>query len=186
MDHKTVLQKRAAHPNNKRKDLREQLWPGSDEWVWREDKEVGYVKLPRLMPLVLTLMRHLSAGAKTGDPSSVFLDLWCRSMGQGIVTITDEEDCAYSSGYASTRAVRTWRGHLFQLVNLGFILAKADGNREYGQILLLNPLAVCARLHAERKDPDGWWAAFIRRAGDVGAKVPAPLSLDGEEAKEKD
>jgi hypothetical protein len=40
-------------------------------------------------------------------------------------------------------------------------------------------------MHAERKDPEGWWAAFVRRAGDVGAKIPAPLSLGGEKAKEK-
>src|SRR5262245_66301331 len=103
MDLKSVLRKRAAHPDRKRNDLREQLWPGSDQWVWGQEKEVGYVKLPRLMPLVFTLIRHLSAREKTGDPSSVYLDLWCRSMGQGIVTITDEEDCAYSSGYTSTR-----------------------------------------------------------------------------------
>jgi hypothetical protein len=179
MEIKSVPRRRAAHPDRKRKDLREQLWPGSAQWVWGEEQEVGYVKLPRLIPLVLALIKHLSAGEKTGDPSSVYLDLWCRSMGQGIVTITDEEDCAYSSGYTSTRAVRTWRGHMFQLVTLGFLLAKTDGNREFGQILLLNPLAVCARLHAERKDPDGWWASFVRRANYVGAQIPAPLSSEG-------
>lgn len=177
MDLEAVLRKRAAHPNRKRQDLRDQLWPGSEEWVWGEEKEVGYVKAPRAMPLILGLIRHLSAGTKSGDPSAVYFDLWCRSMGQGLVTVSDEEDCAFSSGYTSTRAVRTWRGHMFQLVSLGFILAKADGNREFGQVLLLNPLAVCARLRAEGKVPEAWWTSFARRVSEVGAKIPPPLDL---------
>lgn len=165
--------------DGKRRALRESLWPGSEAWIWgQEEKNAGYVMLPRLIPLVLVLIRHLSDGAKSGDPSSVYFDLWCRCVSDGIVTVKDEQDCAYSAGYTSNRAVRTWRGHMLQLHELRFILAEKDGNREYGQILLLNPLAVCVRYHEEGKTPEGWWGAFTRRATEIGADLPPALVRD--------
>jgi hypothetical protein len=141
---------------------------------------VGFATLPRLMPLVLHLIKHLAGGEKTGDPSPVYLELWCRDFGQGLVSITDEQECAYGSGYSSSRALRTWRGHVLRLAELGFVLVKAEGNREYGQVLLLNPLAVCSRLHAEGKTPNEWWTAFVRRASEIGAPIPPPLDLSAQ------
>src|SRR5207248_171312 len=102
-----------------------------------------------LLPLILHLIKHLSSDGGTGDPSPVFTELWCRDMGQKIVSITDEAQCAYASGYSSSRALRTWRAHMLRLVELGFILCKREGLREYAHVLLLDPLAVCARLRQE-------------------------------------
>lgn len=167
--------------DRRRAALRDRLWPGSAGWIWDfndRDGVVGFATVPRLMPLILHLIKHLAGGAGgTGDPSPVYLELWCRDFGQGIVSISDEMECAYASGYSSSRALRTWRGHMLRLVELGFLMNQQEGLREYGQVLLLNPLAVCARINAEGATPDGWWAAFVRRANEIGAPIPAPLDL---------
>jgi hypothetical protein len=173
-----TTRRRVNRPDRRRQDLRDQLWPGSAGWIWDiNDSEgvVGFATIPRLMPWVLHVIKLLSNGEKTGDPGPVYLELWCRDFGQGIITINDEMECAYASGYSSSRALRTWRGHMLKLVELGFILAKAEGNRDFGQVLLLNPLAVCAKLRKENKVPEEWWTSFARRASDIGAPIPAPI-----------
>lgn len=162
----------------KRTQLRNQLWPGSEEWIWDfsdKEKVIGFATVPRLLPLVIHLIQQLVSGEKGGDPTPVYLELWCRDFGQGYVSVTDEAECAYASGYASRRAVRTWRGHMERLNELGFIKVQPDGNREYGNVLLLNPLAVCHRIHQDGKTPEGWWSAFTKRASTIGALIPQPL-----------
>jgi hypothetical protein len=104
-------------------------------------------------------------------------------MGQGIISITDEAQCAYASGYSSSRALRTWRAHMLRLVELGFVLCKQEGLREYAHVLLLDPLAVCARLRQEGRVPDEWWTAFEGRANDIGATIPPPLDLTAASAE---
>jgi hypothetical protein len=176
----TAQRRRTGRPDRRRRDLRDQLWPGSAAWIWdiNDNKGVvGFATIPRLMPWVLHLIKILTNGEKTGDPSPVYLELWCRDYGQGIISIADEMECAYASGYSSSRALRTWRSHMLKLVELGFIFAKAEGIREYGQVLLLNPLAVCARLKKEGRVPDEWWTSFSRRASDIGAPIPPPIDF---------
>jgi len=165
--------------DRRRSALRDQLWPGSSGKIWdMKDREAvkGFASVPRLLPWVLHLIKHLAKEIAGGDPSMSYLELWCRDFGQGIITISDEHECAFASGYSGKRAVRTWREHMFKLLEIGFILAEAVGNREYGYVLLLNPLAVCHRLHLEKKAPDGWWAAFVSRATAIGATIPPPLN----------
>ncbi len=167
----------------RREQLREELWPGSSRWIWspNDPNTVGFVAIPRLLPLILMLIRLRAAKnptwKKVGDPSSVYLDMWSRDFGTGLVTITDEGDAAYSSGYASNRAVRTWRAHVRALVEQGWILSQSDGLREFGQILLLDPLAVCRGLRERGEVPDVFWATFLRRAGEIRATIPEALKL---------
>ena len=173
-------------PDKKRIQLRDQLWPGSSQWIWDfsdKEKVKGFATVPRLLPWVMHLIKHLSTG---GDPSSAYLELWCRDFGQSIIEITDEQECAYAAGYASTRAVRTWREHMLKLVEMGFIRVQPSGNREYGQVLLLHPLAVCRRLHEEGKTPEGWWPAFVARATAISAEVPPVLDFPKKDAKQAD
>jgi hypothetical protein len=171
--------RRVGRPDRRRRDLRDQLWPGSSAWIWdiNDKKVVGFATVPRLMPWILHLIKILTNGEKSGDPSPAYLELWCRDFGQGIITIADEMECAYASGYRSTSAMRTWHGHMLKLAELKFILAKGEGLREFGQVLLLNPLAVCARLRNENKVPDEWWTSFTRRASDIGAPIPPALDM---------
>ena len=141
-------------------------------WTINDKAVVGFATVSRLMPWICTLIRELSGG-RAGDPSSVYLELWCKDWGQGIISIQDEQECAFAAGYSGNRAVRTWKERMFKLVETGFILARQEGNREYGQVLLLNPLAVCAELHDKGSVPDEWWTSFVRRAGEIKASIPA-------------
>ncbi len=156
---------------------RAQFWPGSDAWVWdMSNKDTkGFATLPRLMPWIMSLIDHL--GGKSGAASKVYLELWCRDFGQSIITITDENECAYAAGYSSNRGLRTWRERMLQLIELKFILALADGNREYGQVLLLNPLAVCAYWKNQNRVPEEWWTSFVRRAGEIKAEIPTAFTF---------
>jgi hypothetical protein len=172
--------------DRRRAALRDRLWPGSGRWIWDftdREKVVGFATIPRLMPLILHLIKHLSGDGGTGDPSPVYLELWCRDFGQGLISISDEMECAYASGYSSSRALRTWRGHMLRLAELGFILHRQEGLREFGQVLLLNPLAVCVRLHEEGRVPDAWWTAFVGRAAEIPAPLPPALDLTAGQAE---
>lgn len=155
----------------KREELRELLWPESEQLLWTAKGTAGYTTVPRLMPLILHLIRLLS---KKGDPSSVYFELWARAFGEGIVSINDESICAYAAGYEGTRAVRSWRERILRLKELGFIDVKPQGNREIAHVLIFNPLAVCAKLRAQPSSnvPDEWWTAFAHRASEIGAEIP--------------
>lgn len=113
--------RRANTADRRHWDLRDQLWPGSATWIWdmNNSETVGFATVPRLLPWVLHLIKILVDGDKCGDPSPAYLELWCRDFGQGIISIADEEKCAYASGYHSTWARRTWRGHMVRLAELG-------------------------------------------------------------------
>lgn len=161
--------------DERREQLRERLWPGSSGWVWDPaDMTVkGYRSLTRLLPWVLSLIRDLSGG-KSGDPGMVYLELLCREMGQGLVEIDDEAGSAFAAGYDSERKLRTWRAHMRKLIELGFILAKKDGIHEFGKVLILHPLAVCARHHAAGRTTEEWWTSFVCRAAEIQAIIPDP------------
>jgi hypothetical protein len=164
-------------PDEKRAELRETLWPGSSQWCWDRHHTKGFITIPRLLPWILHLLKHLAMGTKTGDPSPAYVDLWARSFDGGFVEIKDEKECAFASGYATTRALRTWTEHMMTLVDSGFILVCRRGLREFGYVLLLNPLAVAARLQKEGRTPEGWWSSFLQRAQEISATVPGPLDL---------
>lgn len=161
-------------------NLREQLWPDSAAWIWdRNDKAnvKGFSTIPRLLPLIMILIDHLKRTGE-GDARMAYLELWSRARDNQIISIRDEEEIAYASHCTRPkRAARTWKEHMRILRRLGFVLIASDGNREIGHVLLLNPLAVAARLHKDGKTPAGWWPAFTRRAAEVGAKIPDPSSL---------
>jgi hypothetical protein len=170
-----MFRRKQNDADRRRENLRNNLWPGSEGWIWTINDElvVGFATMSRLMPWISTLIRDLSGG-RAGDPSSVYLELWCKDWGQGIISIQDEQECAFAAGYSGNRAVRTWKERMFKLVELGFIKSQQEGNREFGQVLLLNPITVCAKLRAEGKVADEWWTSFVRRAGEIKAAIPKP------------
>jgi hypothetical protein len=155
----------------KRAVLRDRLWPGSADAFWDRTNNKGFTTIPRLLPLIMSLIRKLSGRL---DPSMVYLELWARVFDEGIVSIMNEREFAFSAGYEGTRAERTMRERLLQLKELGFIRTHEDGNREFAHILLMNPLITCCQLRDAGRVEDAWWAAFNRRAGEVGADLPEP------------
>ncbi len=155
-------------PSDKRRYLRDQLWPDSEIQIWSRHHNQGFITVPRLLPLIMHLMAELS---KKGNPAQVYFDLWSRGFDEGLVTITDEAACAYSSGYVGQRAIRTWKEHIRKLEGMGFIRTKPHGNREYGYVLLRDPIRVCVELNSKRRLPIEWWASFVQRAGEIGATL---------------
>jgi hypothetical protein len=155
----------------KRINLREQLWPGSSQLIWdMGDKDLkGFATISRLMPWIMSLIDKLND--KGGAASTVYLELWCRDWGQSIISIIDEQECAYAAGYTGKRAHRTWKERMFKLVELKFIETVTVGNREFGHVLLLNPLAVCCYWRDMKRVPDEWWTSFSNRAAEIKAQV---------------
>ena len=159
---------------SRRDGLREEFWPGSFNWIWdtSTQKQKGFVTLPRLMPWITTLIRHV---CKSGDPTPVYWEFWCRHMGQGLVEIRDEEECAFAAGYTSTRALRTWYEHVRTLADCHFIDFREVGLRKVGFVFLPSPLAVARWYYEQGKTPKGWWESFRSRAREVGAEVPSSI-----------
>ncbi len=162
----------------KREMLRDTLFPGAAERVWHRRTNQGFTTVPRLLSLVAQMIRTL---APKGDPSMVYIDLWTRAFDESMVTVNDEMECAFSSGYIGNRAIRTWRERMETLEKLGFIECRPIGSRKFGQVLILDPLRVCAELkeRSPEKVSEEWWTAFITRAQEIRATIPG-VNLNGD------
>jgi hypothetical protein len=160
----------------RRQEIREEFWPDAAAWVWdpNTQKLKGFVGVSRLMPWITTLIRHLS---KSGDPTGVYWEFWCRHMGQGVVEVKDEEECAFAAGYTSSRALRTWYEHVLLLKELHFIDFREVGRRKVGYVFLPDPLSVARWYYEQDQTPKGWWASFKSRVREVGAEVSDPIDM---------
>lgn len=166
----TVDVKRRRRPklNERRIRTRDRHWPDAADRIWSRTENDGFSTIPRLLPLILVLVKSLS---KSGDPTSPYMDLWARVFDEGLIEVKNPGEFAYSSGYQGKRAVRTWTERMRELKSLGFIDYKPRAGSEIGYVLLINPLKRAVELKAENKVPDEWWDAFIERAEEVGAEV---------------
>jgi hypothetical protein len=170
-----VHRKRRKSQAEIRENLRDVLWPDCEGKVWDRHSNQGFTTVPRLIGLVMVLIKKLSK--RGADASRVYLDLWLRSFDEGFVNVVDDGELAFSSGYGGTRATRSWQERINQLHELGFIDVKPRGNTQIGYVLLWNPLRVCAQLRAKGKVDDEWWNAYIGRAADIGATLPQFKSI---------
>jgi hypothetical protein len=161
----------------KRLTLRDSLWGDAEKLVLKPD-EKGWWKAPRTLPLVLTLTRDKRITGNL-DCSAVYLELWSRDFGQGIVEIFDEAEHAFAAGYVGDRAVRSWRERVRKLAEADFLRIARKPNREIGYVLLLDPYTVVQALRDKEKIGDTWWSFFIARLQAVGVSLPmqesAPL-----------
>lgn len=166
---------KSQHMSKRYLELREQLWPGCEPEVWSRKTSKGFTTIPRILPLILhliTILDKTKHGAK-GNPSKVYLDLWCRAYDEGFLDVNDEDECAYSAGYTGSRAARTWKEHVKLLRDLGFVRTAKKGNREIGYILIVDPYWVAESLHEEKRVQEDWWNAFIARVHRTKAKLPS-------------
>ena len=161
-------QARAA--SKRRSELRDELFPAATAWV--ADDEIGFFRAPRTLPLLAHLISSKRVSGEK-DASSVYLELWARNWGEGIVMITDEADHAFAAGYTGTRAIRTWRERIRLLEEAGFIQVKAVGNRTIGAILMVHPSAAVERLRQNGRVDDSWWNAYAARRSETGEKPHA-------------
>jgi hypothetical protein len=148
---------------------RNRLWPAAGNLVWNRKHEDGFTTIPRTLPLVCALIRHLTDDL---DASRAYLDLWGRTLfDTGMVEVNDAEELAASCGYATARNERTWRERIRALVDLGFVKVAPKGTREYGFVLVLHPHDVVHQLRKAKKVPDWWWSLFEGRLAEIGAEL---------------
>ncbi len=166
---KNKRDRRKAH--ERREDLRNELWPGSADEVWSRHGTSGWTTIPRVLPLITVLLRHLTKN-NGGDASSVYIELWARVYDEGYVQISNQLDHVYASGYTGARGLRTWQERMRLLEDHGFIKIQSNGAQEFGHILLVDPLLVASRHKRNNRTPEGWWAAFRSRADEIGADIP--------------
>ena len=126
-----------------RSDQLEGLWPRVDaaKDIWEGTaKKPGFRTVPRTMPLILRIMDK----AADERVSGAYFDLWMCAYDEFIVSVKDEDDRAFFSGYGYPR---TWRSRIKKLKDLGFIDTANYARREYGHILIYNPHKVITWLH---------------------------------------
>lgn len=145
----------------RREELRKQYWP--DEDLWTGEKEKGWFPAPRTLPLILSLLASKHVSPKKQDPSSVYLELLSRQLGEGIVEMVHEADHAFASGYEGRRAARTWEERMQLLADNGFIKTVEVGNQRFKFVAIVHPTTAIKRLRDKKKIPDKWWNAYIAR-----------------------
>ncbi len=124
--------------------------------------EKGWFRGLERFPLVLGLIDSKDKSGKARI-SNVYLELWARDMGEGLIEMKDQETHAYCAGYWGSRGVRTWQERMRILEDLGFIKIKPAGNRKYGYVLLIHPANVIEKLQAQDKLPLNWLDGYSVR-----------------------
>lgn len=161
----------AAYQSKKqlaREQLRNKLWPASRGTYWPGEKENGWAKVPRGLPLVLLAInqKQLSAGV---DLTATYVNLLCRNMNDGVVEIDDDEEMAKSCGLSR----RTWALRMKTLKEIGLIEIESKLSRKIGYVLLRHPVDVVRRLWEAGKVSDVIWRELEKRTSEMGGMTAA-------------
>jgi hypothetical protein len=148
----------------RREEIKNAFFPKAD--LWLGESETGYAPVPRTLPLILSLIgsKELSGNK---NPSSVYLELFCRPRSDGIIEMSRESEHAFAAGYVGSRAVRTWQERMRMLEKLGFIQIHQAGNEKYKYVALLHPTTAIQKLRESKKIPEPWWSAYIARKFEI-------------------
>lgn len=159
--------RRITVAEKRRRGIRDIIWPGlDDKRLWLREGSVGFITIPRTLPLIVEIINCMTKGAPAG---AAYLELWCRSFDECYVDMDDEEGMAFATGFTGQRAVTTWRGRIRALQELGFIDVKAKGGHTYA--LIYSPYQVIHQ-HHQTKTPgltDDHYAALEIRVENIGA-----------------
>lgn len=159
---------KAKHILDRQIALRETLWPGiTNRHLWYRKERDGFATMPRLMPLIMNSMDHLSG--KGFPVGQVYLDLWCRTMDEGFLQLNRPEEMAFHSGFSGQRAVRTWKDRMKRLAELGFIGIIPGPLGDMSFAILYNPFHVLKRAYLAKKLPENYWRSLAIRANEVNA-----------------
>jgi len=161
---------------------RAMLWPElTQPEIWSMDNE-GWVALPRLMPLIMSIMDDLT---DKGHPvSRTYLELWSRLREEHFITLNRPEEMAFYAGFEGQRALRTWKDRMQRLNDLGFISLRAGPLGDMSYAVFYNPYHIIKRSYLKGKVQERKWISLIVRAnelqifdlediGDDGKLVPA-------------
>ena len=139
--------------------------------LWLAEPEKGFSRVPRTLSLLAVLMKRRELSGNR-DPSSVYVELHTRHLGEGVVELTHEADHALAAGYTGNRAIRTWRDRMRLLEQLGFIHIMSKLGRKLGYALLIHPSFAVAQIKDQGKVEDqwmlDWWTAYRARQIETG------------------
>jgi hypothetical protein len=157
----------------KRRNLRDQLFPGCAGDLWDRHQVNGFTTIPRTLGLIMTLIEQLAERKKGHDVSRTYFELWCRAFDDYLIEISDVEAFAFAAGFISrSRNVRSWEERVSALAELGFVRVAPNGGRKQGYVLLLDPHKVIKKLNENGKIDRGWWGAYAKRASEIGYVLP--------------
>jgi hypothetical protein len=157
--HKAILKRQLA--------ARSKLWPELDEaMLWNMDSD-GWSAVPRLMPLMMSIMDDLSG--KGFPVSRTYFEMWVRLRDEKFLTLNRPEEMAFHAGFEGQRALRTWKDRVQRLDALGFIGLKSGPLGDLSYAVFYNPYHVVKRAYLEEKFQENKWQALVIRANEVGA-----------------
>src|SRR5580704_3400782 len=147
-----------------REKIRQKFFRGEDAWTGENEK--GWFKSPRTLPLILGLISSKAISGRC-DPTRVYLELWARHMGEGVIEMRHEGEHAYAAGYQGSRGIRTWQERMKVLEKNGIIKVKQIGGQPYKYVLLVHPTAVVEKLRQEGKIDQLWLDTYRDRQLDT-------------------
>jgi hypothetical protein len=155
--HRTVLKRQI--------EARAKLWPELDEaMLWNMNNE-GWVALPRLMPLMMSIMDDMSG--KGLPVSRTYLEMWARLREEYFLTLNRPEEMAFHAGFEGQRALRTWRDRVHRLADLGFIGLQVGPLGDLSFAVFYNPYYIIKRAYLEEKIQERKWQALVIRANEL-------------------
>lgn len=158
-------------------EARSRLWPELEERaLWNMDNE-GWVALPRLMPLMMSIMDDLSG--KGFPVSRTYLEMWSRLREEQFLALNRPEEMAFHAGFDGQRALRTWKDRVQRLADLGFIGLKSGPLGDLSYAVFYNPYHVVKRAHLAGKVQDRKWQALMIRATEIKAFDIDDIGDDG-------
>jgi hypothetical protein len=147
-------------------ELRASLWPGlDDKRLWSYQTSVGWLNVPRAMPLILRIMDNMSKGKPL---SSTYFDLWCRTFNDSFVVANKPREMAFYAGFSGERAERTWASRIAILQKLGFIEIKPGASGPTHYILILNPFLVMKYNYEKKMIDEQSFHALLERMSETG------------------
>lgn len=154
--------------------------------LWHMDNE-GWVAVPRLMPLMMSIMDDLSG--KGYPVGQTYLEMWCRLREEQFLTLNRPEEMAFHAGFEGQRALRTWKDRVQRLANLGFIGLKSGPLGDLSYAVFYNPYHIIKRAFLNGQVQERKWQALIVRANEISAFDIDDIGDDGnlipEEKKEE-
>jgi hypothetical protein len=149
-------------------EARQKLWPDvSPRMLWDRKESDGFVTVPRVMPLMMSIMDDLSdKGFPVGQ---TYFEMWARLYDELFLTLNRPEEMAFHAGFSGQRAVRTWKDRVKRLANLEFIGLKEGPLGEFSYAIFYNPYHVIKRHYLAGKVSGQKWQAMVVRANEVGA-----------------
>jgi hypothetical protein len=148
--------------------VRAKLWPDiNDDMLWGGDDLQGFTMVPRVMPLMMSIMDDLSG---KGFPiGQTYFEMWSRLMDERFLTLNRPEEMAFHAGFAGQRAVRTWKDRVKRIRDLGFIDVRPGPLGELSYAVFLNPYHVIKRHQHEGLVNAAKWQALVIRALEIKA-----------------